>query len=186
MYGNYLAVMVSTKRMPQDAEKAREEVWGTVTNLLLPNLGKAYDKFYPSECAWGHRISEPFSVILGREAPERFLALYLRACRAQSSAIHFHTEELVKTVDPRLLEQAMREHTPFCTVEIDGSDPAQTTHALWQVALHDGLLLPDCGVYYADLGKALASPDEQKKVLNNPAGYALCMVTLEFREGENG
>lgn len=186
MYGNYLAVMVSTKGIPQDAEKAREEVWGTVTNLLLPDLGKLYDKFYPGECAWGHRISEPFSVILGNEASERFLALYLRACRAQSSAIHFHTEELVKTVDPRLLEQTMREHTPFCTVEIDGSDPAQTTHALWQVALHNGLLLPDCGVYYAELSKALASPDEQKEVLNNPAGYALCMVTLELREGANG
>ena len=183
MYENYLAVMVSTKGMPQNTEKVREEVWGAVTNLLLPDLGKLYVKFYPCECAWGHRISEPFSVILGRESPERFLALYLRACQAQLNAIHFHTEELVKTVDPRLLEKALREHTPVCSIPVDGSNPAQTAHALWQIALHDGLLLPDCGVYYAGLGKALASPDEQREVLKDPAEYALCMVTLELREG---
>ena len=62
------------------------------------------------------------------------------------------------------LEKAMEEDAPFCTVVVDSSDPAQTTHALWQIALHEGALLPDCGVYYVKTGKALASQKEQEAI----------------------
>ena len=112
--------------------------------------------------------------------------LYFEACRAQTSAIRFHARELLKTVDPSLLEKAIEEDAPFCTVEIDGSDPVRTAHAVWQIALYEGALLPDCGVYYANLGKSQASQEEQDAILANAAGYALCMVTLELKEEDDG
>lgn len=183
---NHLAVIVPVDEMLQGEEHTMEEVWGTVTHLLLPCLGKCYEKFYPSKSAWGRRISAPFSVVLGKDSPNQFVDLYRAACRAQTSAIHFHAEELLKTIDPCLLEKAMKAHAPFCTVVVDGSDPIQAGHAVWQIALHDGALLPDCGVYYVGLDKARASPEEQKAILANIAGYALSMVTLEFKEETNG
>lgn len=183
---SHLAVIVPVDEMLQDAEHTREEVWGTVTHLLLPYLGKCYEKFYPSKSAWGRRVSEPFSVVLGKDSPNQFVDLYRVACRAQTSAIHFHAEELIKTIDPCLLEKAMEAHAPFCTVVVDGSDPIQAGHAVWQIALHDGALLPDCGVYYANLGKSQASQEEQDAILANAAGYALCMVTLELKEEDDG
>lgn len=186
MSTNHLAVIVPVDGLPQGAEEARQEVWGTVTHLLLPRLGKCYTKFYPATKAWGYRVPETFGVVFGKKAPDRFLRLYFEACRAQTSAIHFHAKELLKTVDPRMLEKAMEEDAPFCTVVVDGSDPVQTAHAAWQIALHEGALLPDCGVYYAKLGKSQASQEEQDAILANATGYALCMVELELKEEDDG
>lgn len=183
---SHLAVIVPVDGLPQDMEEASQEVWGTVTHLLLPHLGKCYAKFYPARKAWGYRVPETFGVVLGKITPDRFLRLYFEACQAQAAAIHFHVTELVKTVDPCMLEKAMEEDAPFCTVVVDSSDPAQTTHALWQIALHESALLPDCGVYYVKTGKALASQKEQEAILSNVAGYALCMVTLELMEEDDG
>lgn len=186
MDATHLAVILPVDGLPQDTEKASQEVWGTVTNLLLPHLGKYYAKFSPAKRAWGYRIPETFGVVLGKKAPDRFLCLYFEACRAQASAIHFHVTELVKTVDPHLLEKAIEENTLFCPVVVDGSNPKQTAHAVWQISLHEGALLPDCGVYYAKLRKALASKAEQDAILANVAGHALCVVTLEFKEEHDG
>lgn len=182
----HLAVILPADGLPQDTEEASQEVWGTVTHLLLPHLGKSYAKFYPAKKAWGYSVPETFSVVLGKKAPDRFLCLYFEACRAQAESIHFHVTELVKTVDPLLLEKAIEEKTPFCPVVVDGSNPKQTAHVVWQIALREGALLPDCGVYYAKLGKALASQEEQDAILANVAGYALCVVTLEFKEEHDG
>lgn len=182
----HLAVILSADGLPQDTEEASQEVWGTVTHLLLPRLGKIYAKFYPAKKAWGHRIPETFGVVLGKKAPDRFLCLYFEACRAQAVAIHFHATELVKTVDPHLLEKAIEAKAPFCPVVVDGSNPKQTVHAVWQLSLREGALLPDCGVYYANLGKALANQEEQDAILANVAGYALCVVALEFKEEHDG
>lgn len=182
----HLAVILPVDGLPQDTEDASQEVWGTVTHLLLPHLRKSYGKFYPAKKAWGYSVPEPFGVVLGKKAPDRFLRLYFEACRAQAAAIHFHVTELVKTVDPYLLEKAIEEKTLFCPVVVDGSNPKQTAHAVWQISLHEGALLPDCGVYYAKLGTALANREEQDAILANAAGYALCVVTLEFKEEHDG
>ena len=186
MGSTHLAVILPVGGLPQDTEEVSQEVWGTVTHLLLPGLGKYYAKFYPAKKAWGYRVPETFGVVLGQKAPNRFLRLYYEACRAQASAIHFHVRELVKTVDPHLLEEAIKEKRRFCPVFVDGNDPKQAAHAVWQISLHEGTLLPDCGVYYAKLGKALASQEEQDAILANVAGYALCMVTLEIKEEHDG
>ena len=97
---SHLAVIVPVDGLPQDMEEASQEVWGTVTHLLLPHLGKCYAKFYPARKAWGYRVPETFGVVLGKITPDRFLRLYFEACQAQAAAIHFHVTELVKTVDP--------------------------------------------------------------------------------------
>lgn len=183
---SHLAVIVPVDGLPQNTEEASQKVWGTVTHLLLPQLGECYTKFYPATKAWGYRVPESFGVVFGKKSPDRFLRLYFEACRAQTSAIRFHARELLKTVDPSLLEKAIEEDAPFCTVEIDGSDPVRTAHAVWQIALYEGALLPDCGVYYANLGKSQASQEEQDAILANAAGYALCMVTLELKEEDDG
>ena len=183
---SHLAVIVPVDGLPQDTEEASQEVWGTVTHLLLPHLGKSYAKFYPAKKAWGYRVPETFGVVFGKKAPDRFLRLYFEACQAQAEAIHFHVTELVKMVDPCMLEKAMEEGAPFCTVVVDGSDPVRTAHAVWQIALYEGALLPDCGVYYANLGKSLAGQEEQDAILANAAEYALCMVTLELKEEDDG
>lgn len=66
----------------------------------------------------------------------------------------------------------------ICPVVVDGSDPELMIHALWHISLQKGAPLPDCGIYYAALGRAVASQEEQRAILSNPAGYALCIVRL--------
>ena len=56
--------------------------------------------------------------------------------------------------------------------------PELMIHALWHISLQKGAPLPDCGIYYAALGRAVASQEEQRAILSNPAGYALCVVRL--------
>ena len=63
---SHLAVIVPVDGLPQDMEEANQEVWGTVTHLLLPHLGKCYAKFYPARKAWGYRVPETFGVVLGK------------------------------------------------------------------------------------------------------------------------
>ena len=84
---SHLAVIVPVDGLPQDMEEASQEVWGTVTHLLLPHLGKCYAKFYPARKAWGYRVPETFGVVLGKITPDRFLRLYFEACQAQAAAI---------------------------------------------------------------------------------------------------
>lgn len=63
-------------------------------------------------------------------------------------------------------------------IVVDGSDPELMIHALWHISLQKGAPLPDCGIYYTALGRAVASQEEQRAILSNPAGYALCVVRL--------
>ena len=51
-------------------------------------------------------------------------------------------------------------------------------HAVWHLSMHRGDLLPDCGIYYTHLGRAVASLEEQRQVLSRPSDYALCMIML--------
>lgn len=89
--------------------------------------GEMLCKILSGKKSMGIQVPETFGVVLGKITPDRFLRLYFEACQAQAAAIHFHVTELVKTVDPCMLEKAMEEDAPFCTVVVDSSDPAQTT-----------------------------------------------------------
>ena len=76
---NYLAVIVPRKWLPQNTEQARVQAWAAVTQLLLPDLGKFYSRFYPAHQPWGDDISAPYSVVLGREDPVAFLNVFHQA-----------------------------------------------------------------------------------------------------------
>lgn len=171
-----MAVIVPVGQLAGNEDALRTQVWGQVSQLLLPALGKLYRQFCPANDAWGYKLSRPFGVILGKQEPELFLTLFLAGQQAQSEAIEFHTAAMIEKTD---LNKAHKVgDTLICPMVVDGSDPELMIHAVWYIALQKGAPLPDCGIYYAALGRATASMEEQRMVLANPAGYALCMVRL--------
>ena len=78
-----MAVVVPVDRLAGNDEALRAQVWGKVSELLLPALGKLYRQFNPSNGAWGHKLVRPFGVILGKQEPELFLTMFLAAQQAQ-------------------------------------------------------------------------------------------------------
>ena len=171
-----MAVVVPVDRLAGNDEALRAQVWGTVSELLLPALGKLYRQFNPSNGAWGHKLVRPFGVILGKQEPEQFLALFLAGQQAQQDAIEFHLAAMIKKADMSNAQEIG--DSLVCPMIVDGKDPELMAHAIWHISLQKGAPLPDCGIYYTALGRAVASTEEQRAVLANPAGYALCTVTL--------
>ena len=117
-----------------------------------------------------------FGVVLGCQEPELFLTLFLAGQQTQQEAAAFHAAAMIKKVDMDKAQKAG--DSLICPVVVDGSDPELMIHALWHISLQKGAPLPDCGIYYAALGRAVASQEEQRAILSNPAGYALCVVRL--------
>ena len=117
-----------------------------------------------------------FGVVLGCQEPELFLTLFLAGQQTQQEAVAFHAAAMIKKVDMDKAQKAG--DSLICPVVVDGSDPELMIHALWHISLQKGAPLPDCGIYYAALGRAVASQEEQRAILANPAGYALCVVRL--------
>lgn len=184
MNGSHMAVVVPLNGLSPNSQEARKEIWGTVTNLLMPMLGKGCGKFYPAGLAWGHTVRKPFGIIMGKEDPAEFLCLYRKARKAQSEATAFHMAALLDKIDPNAVRRAG--DALVCPVELDMNDTDLIGHAFWHVAMHEGSVLPDCGVYYTGLGRAIASREEEKTILISLSDYALCMVTLEALEVNNG
>ena len=69
--------------------------------------------------------------------------------------------------------------TIVCPAVIDGSDPDLMFHGLWHLAMQQGEILPDCGVYHVAQKRASIEPKEVQQTLAHPERYALCMVCLE-------
>lgn len=175
MRSSNMAVIVPVGK-DAGTEKTRTLVWGIVSQLLLPGLGKLYGQFHPSAEAWGHQIGRPYGVVLGCQEPELFLTLLLAAQQFQKESEAYHMGAMIEKTN---LDHARQiGDSLVCPVMVDGSDPELMAHALWHIAMNKGAPLPDCGVYYMELGRATASVEEQSKVIASPAAYALCMVTL--------
>ena len=171
-----MAVVVPVDQLAGNDEALRVQVWGKVSELLLPALGKLYRQFNPSNGAWGHKLVRPYGVVLGKQEPEQFLALLLAGQQAQQEAMEFHLSAMIAKTD--LSDAQKIGDSLVCPVVVDGKDPELMAHAIWQISLHKGAPLPDGGIYYTALGRAVASMEEQRAILANPAGYALCTVTL--------
>ncbi len=177
---NYLAVIVPAKWLPQNTEQAHTQMWGQVTQLLLPNLGKLYSRFYPASNPWGQDIQTPFGVVLGREDPIKFLNVFYEAKKDQEKAVTFHTVGLLANTD---VEQTQKiGDVLVCHVTAGEHNPELTAHALWHTSMQSGTLMPDCGVYYLEQKRAYLSPEQEKAVVSHPGDYALCAVTLEAME----
>ena len=148
-----------------------------------PEMLKDTDLF-PSEISCAEAAQEdpqsklisPFGVVLGCQEPELFLTLLLTGQQTQQEAVAFHAAAMIKKADMDNAQKAG--DSLICPVVVDGSDPELMIHALWHISLQKGAPLPDCGIYYAALGRAVASQEEQRAILENPAGYALCVVRL--------
>lgn len=171
-----MAVVVPVDQLTGSKAALSAQVWGQVSNLLMPALGKLYRQFHPANDAWGHKLTSPFSVVLGCQEPELFLTLFLTGQQTQQEAVAFHAAAMIKKANMDNAQKAG--DSLICPVVVDGSDPELMIHALWHISLQKGAPLPDCGIYYTALGRAVASQAEQRAILSNPAGYALCVVRL--------
>ena len=178
---NYLAVIIPRRWLPQNTEQAREQAWAAVTQLLLPDLGKWYSRFYPASQPWGQDISAPYSVVLGQEDPVTFLNVFHQAKKRQEEAISFHEIGMLSNID---LEQTQKIGDALICHVSAGSNEAIKAHSLWHLAMAEGGLLPDCGLYYMEQKRAVLSPEQERAVSARPGDYALCAVTLEMEETE--
>lgn len=181
---NYLAVIVPRKWLPQNTEQARTQAWAAVTQLLLPDLGELYSRFYPAGRPWGQDIASPYSVVLGREEPVTFLNLFYQAKQKRDDAVAFHSIQMLSNINFNQTEQIG--DTLVYHVTADGSSKALEAHSAWHLAMMKGVFLPDCGLYYLEHKKAMPDPNQEKAVSAYPAGYVLCAVTLEMMEVQNG
>ena len=159
-----MVIVVSISGLAGTDESLRLQAWGTVTNLLRPELGKLYRQFNPSNGVWEHKISRPFRQLLaaGEEA--------------QREAVAFHTAGMLRKAD---LGGAQKiGDMLLCSTVVDGSDPELLAHTVWNILIQEGAPIPDCGIYYASLGRASASEQERSEIMQNLDQYALCMVSF--------
>ena len=66
----------------------------------------------------------------------------------------------------------------LCSTVVNGSDPELLAHTVWNILIQEGAPIPDCGIYYASLGRASASEQERGEIIQNLDQYALCMVSF--------
>lgn len=178
-----IAVIVPVSGAAAESEIGSVQVWSQASEAVKPALGRFCSRFYPASEAWGCEIHNPFGVVFGKQSPEKFLAIYLAALQAQRRAIRFHLECLFTAED---LDNAKKNGGALlCAIEIDAKDEERAAHAVWYMCMQKGVLFPDCGVYYADLKRALITRVQERAILENPAGYALGVVAVEFWEEEN-
>ena len=91
-----MAVVVPVDQLTGSKAALSAQVWGQVSNLLMPALGKLYRQFHPANDAWGHKLTSPFSVVLGCQEPELFLTLFLAGQQTQQEAAAFHAAAMIK------------------------------------------------------------------------------------------
>lgn len=171
-----MVIVISVDGFTGTDESLRLQAWGTVTNLLRPELGKLYRQFNPSNGVWEHKISRPFGVVLGKQEPEAFRQLLVAGEEAQREAVAFHTAGMLRKAD---LGGAQKiGDMLLCSTVVDGSDPELLAHTVWNILIQEGAPIPDCGIYYASLGRASASEQERSEIMQNLDQYALCMVSF--------
>ena len=180
---NYLVVIVPIKWLPQNTEQARTQVWAAVTQLLLPDLGKWYARFYPANHPWGQSVSAPYSVVLGREDPVAFLNVFYQAKKRRDEAVDFHSAGMLSNINFEQTQQIG--DTLICHVNAESSEALQA-HSAWHLAVMEGAFLPDCGLYFLEQKRTVIPPEQEKAVSAHPSDYALCAVTLEAMEEQHG
>ncbi len=123
-----------------------------------------------------YKISRPFGVVLGKQEPEAFRQLLVAGEEAQREAVAFHTAGMLRKAD---LGGAQKiGDMLLCSTVVDGSDPELLAHTVWNILIQEGAPIPDCGIYYASLGRASASEQERSEIMQNLDQYALCMVSF--------
>lgn len=180
MNTNYLALVLPRSELPQNTEQARKEMWCKSANLLRPALGKLYNSFYPAVRPWDIELNTPFSVLMGDENPIQFSTILAAATMAQDEAVAFHAGELLLNMDADQMSQIG--DVLICPVDLSEANPRLKHHALWQIGLHTGGILPDSGIYYMAQKCAVASPEQKDAIMCRLADFALCVAALEVGE----
>ena len=171
-----MVIVVPVSGLTRGDEALRLQVWEKVTALLRPELGKLYRQFNPSGGVWEHRISRPFGGVLGKQEPEVVHRLLTAGEEAQREAVAFHTAGMLRKAN---LGGAQKiGDMLLCSTVVDGSDPELLAHTVWNILIQEGAPIPDCGIYYASLGRASASEQERSEIIQNLDQYALCMVSF--------
>ena len=171
-----MVIVVPVDKLKGNDEALRLQVWGAVSVLLQPDLGKLYRQFSPSDGVWEHRLSRPFGIILGKREPEVFRKLIKAGEEAQHEAAAYHMEAMLRKTDLNSTQKIG--DMLFCSTVVDGSDPELLAHTVWNILIQEGAPIPDCGIYYASLGRASASEQERSEIIQNLDQYALCMVSF--------
>ena len=184
MRASHLAVVFPAKGLPRNTVQACEALWTRTSRMLLPGLGKFYDRFHPAAQPWGVDIPAPFSVVLGWDDPALFLHLYLRAREYHKESLNFHVDRALDEMDFKLLKTGGG--ILICPVTLDGTNKRLEAHIFWHAAMAQGVILPDCGAYYAERKRSAADVNFEKSVESAPADYALSMVTMERMEDSHG
>ena len=135
-----MVIVVSISGLTGTDESLRLQAWGTVTNLLRPELGKLYRQFNPSNGVWENKISRPFGVVLGKQEPEVFRQLLVAGEEAQREAVAFHTAGMLRKAD---LGGAQKiGDMLLCSTVVDGSDPELLAHTVWNILIQEGAPIP--------------------------------------------
>ena len=180
----HLAVVFPAKGLPRNTVQACGALWTQTSRMLLPGLGRFYDRFHPAAQPWGVDIETPFSVVLGRDDPCLFLRLYFRAREFRKESVDVHVGgTLIETGPEKLRAEG---DILICPVKLDGTNKRLEAHIFWHAAMAQGVILPDCGVYYAERKRSAADVNFEKSVESAPADYALSMVTMERMEDSHG
>lgn len=180
MKANPMAIIVPANPAAVSANELRTAVWETVTELLLPKLGKYFSRFEPAAFAWNQRLDRPFGVVLGREDPALFLYYYNTAKAMQQHMIKRHMLPILENLNPIIKDE--KDGLSVYAVEMKGDGTELGAHMAWHLAMIAGELQPDCGLYFAAEQEAYANDVLEKEVMSNMGRYALCVVNLVAKE----
>lgn len=113
-----MAVVVPVDQLTGSKAALSAQVWGQVSNLLMPALGKLYRQFHPANDAWGHKMTEEFYLAVKKEiAAYQEKCDYLIKSSSQSPAV---MERWVLKV--QALEEKKRHYEGVLQRELDGLD----------------------------------------------------------------
>jgi len=179
---NPLAVIVPADLAGGDENRLRYTVWQTVSELLLPKLGKDFSRFEPATMAWNQRLDKPFGVVLGRSDPALFLYYYMSAKAMQQGMIKRHMAAFFKNIEP--LGKSENNGVMVYAMGVKGDGSELGAQLNWHVAMLTGELQPDCGIYFTEEKEAFVNDALDKKVLDHLERYALCVVNLVGKEDQ--
>lgn len=182
MKTNPMAIIVPVDLAAGNENELRVAVWETVTELLLPKLGKYFSRFEPATFAWKQRLDQPYGIVFGKKDPGLFLYYYMSAKAMQQEMIQRHMTAFFKNIEP--LGKSENNGIAVYAMGVKGDGSELGAQLSWHLSMITGELQPDCGVYFAEEKEAFVSDMLDKKVLDHLEQYALCVVNLVKTEDE--
>ncbi len=176
MKANPMAIIVPANPAALSENELRSAVWETVTELLLPKLGKYFSRFEPATFAWKQRLEQPFGIVFGKKDPALFLYYYMSAKAMQQEMIQRHMAAFLDNMEP--LGKSESNGRTIIAMGVKGDGQELGAHLSWHLSMITGELQPDAGLYFAAEKESFVSDTLDKKVLNNLERYALCVVNL--------